>query len=453
MLDIPYERSATREKKDKIRTLSAVMTFSLFAFLNAFSLHAADAGGEEKLSEVTNAKLAQRCLTALREWRIGDAEGYVEEAKRRDADSELANALSANVAFMEGDYEVSRRHADALEDASASIKDVARILRQLKSLHSSFQRTESDNFEIRWAERPDRIVAEYAPEVLEKALETLCDTLEWKAPERRIVVEIYPDIGSFSTATTLQMDEIETSGAVAICKFNRLMIASPRLYLQGYRWADTLAHELTHYVIIKKTANGIPVWLHEGAAKYCEELWRLPEKDMRLDPLHATLLAEAREDNHYIGFDEMHISLVKLDTQEEVALAYAEVVSFVRFLRELKKKNPLPELLDRVASGAQPREALSAMTGLPWKQLFAKWKNWLANEKLDRIPGLRVLPRKLTKGGDNTEQTGDLSERLPDEAYHFARLGDMLRDEARPGAAAIEYAKATKKTPFISPHL
>jgi tetratricopeptide (TPR) repeat protein len=85
--------------------------------------------------------------------------------------------------------------------------------------------------------------------------------------------------------------------------------------------------------------------------------------------------------------------------------------------------------------------------------LFARWKKWLGEQKLDRIPGLRVLPRKLSEGQDNTGRTADLSGMLPDDAYRFVRLGDMLRDQSRPAAAAIEYRKGTHRTDYISPHL
>lgn len=317
----------------------------------------------------------------------------------------------------------------------------------------AFRERESENFRLRWSHPTDGILVEYAPAVLEKALKVLCATLNYRHTGGKITVEIYPDIASFAAASTLSEKEIETTGAVAICKFGRIMIASPRLYLQGYRWCDTLAHELAHYVIIKKTGDRVPVWLHEGIAKHCEELWRTNRKQSTLGPLHATLLAEAREQNRFITFQQMHPSLAKLDSQQEAALAFAEAVSFVQFLVQLKGSAAIADVLDKVAAGRNAEGALEEVAGMPFRKLHEKWLQSMRTGKLDRIPGLRLLPRKVAGGGDNTERTSDLSGMLPEAAYHYVRLGDMLREAGRSTAAAIEYAKATGQSGFISPHV
>ena len=47
----------------------------------------------------------------------------------------------------------------------------------------------------------------------------------------------------------LTEDEIETTGTIALSKYNKLMVVSPRATLFGYPWMDTLAHEYTHLVV------------------------------------------------------------------------------------------------------------------------------------------------------------------------------------------------------------
>lgn len=405
-------------------------------------------------AQVADRLLVEECHAALERWEAGRALRTAEQLMERYPDEPAVLALVAQAEFLSGRYAATRKHLEAMKEAGESPPEhLARITGKLKDLHESFEETGSEHFRLRWARPVDGIMAEYAMEVLEKALDSLCTTLRWSPPERPILVEIYPDTETFATATTLSMEEINTSGAVAICKFNRVMITSPRLYLQGYRWADTLAHELTHYVLIRKTGHDIPVWLHEGTAKYCETLWRSGSSSSRLTPMQATLLAEAREGDRFISFDRMHTSLVKLDSSEEVALAYAEVVSFIHFLHDLRGESSLPDLIDRVAAGEKIQDVLRDMGGMEFDALYARWKKWLGEQKLDRIPGLRVLPRKLSEGQDNTGRTADLSGMLPDEAYRFVRLGDMLRDQSRPAAAAIEYRKGAGRTDYISPHL
>ena len=45
---------------------------------------------------------------------------------------------------------------------------------------------------------------------------------------------------------------------------------------QGYDWLDTVSHEFVHLVVSKKSRNTVPIWMHEGLAKYLESRWRGP---------------------------------------------------------------------------------------------------------------------------------------------------------------------------------
>jgi tetratricopeptide (TPR) repeat protein len=423
---------------------------AVFAF--GFLLRVAVPAGD--LTVVEGPELVEVCAQALHAWDMNRAVRCSEELLSRSPHSSHAHAMAVQVAFMRGDYAAARRHlANVDEETRRKLQPIVGILDRLQSFHESLKDRETKHFRIRWAEAPDGVVAEYAPEVLEAALDSLRRKLRWEGPAGKINVEIYPDIETFSTASTLTPREITTSGAVAICKFNRLMLVSPRLYGQGYSWSDTLAHELTHYVVIRKTANRIPVWLHEGVAKYCEELWRNEGSEKPLEPLHQTLLAEAVETNHFIGFERMHLSLVKLDSQEDVMLAYAEVLSFVHFLSGLRGAEAVPRLLEEVAGGKGPEEALSAVAGMPFEELHEKWRGWLTTRDLKRIPGLRVLSRELKQGGGRAEDQERISSDAGEKVQRWVRLGDMLRDEARPAAAAIEYGKAAKASERILPPL
>jgi len=426
-------------------------TAVLVSMVGAMLLAAAQAAEDPGRAR---AELVEEAVEALRSWRTEDARRGADQLLRADPAGPLGHQLGARVAFMEGDYTACRRHLAALEERGAARpEEIAAIVAQLQPVHESFRERTSEHFRLRWSHPADEVLAEYAFGVLENALAALRATLRYRGPDSKIIVEIYPDIESFAAASTLSEEDIRTSGAVAICKFNRLMLASPRLYLQGYRWCDTLAHELTHYVIVKKTGNRVGVWLHEGIAKWCEELWRRDGQEVALSPLHSTFLAEARESGSLIGFDRMHPSLAKLGSREATELAFAEVVSFVQFLRERAGREAIPELLERVASGQEPQEALEGLTGSPFELTVQQWKEWLGSRELERIPGLRVLPRKLREGGDNSEGLGDLSGELPEEAFRFVRLGEMLDEEARPAAAAIEYRKAVRTAGFVSPQV
>ena len=405
-------------------------------------------------SVAPEAALLKPGTEALQAWRTEEARRCAEEILQKDPQSAEGLNLLAHVAFMEGDYAGCREKLAALKRAGAQPpEELASIMEKLRPVHDAFQERETANFRFRWSNATDGILAEYAPPALESALAGVGRALDYRHSGPKIVVEIYPDIQSLSVASTLSVKDIETSGAVAICQFNRLMLASPRVFLQGYRWCDTLTHELTHYIIIKKTANRFPVWLHEGIAKRCEKLWIQGEQGPALGPLQSTLLAEALENDHFITFERMSPSLAKLDTQEEVALAFAEVESFVQFLEQLKGPAVIPELLNLVSAGSESEAALEKLTATPFAKLQKDWLQSLRSRQLVRIPGLRLLPLKVNQGRDNTERVSDLSGLLPEGAFRFVRLGDMLRDEGAQAAAALEYGRAVEQAGYVSPHL
>ena len=87
-------------------------------------------------------------------------------------------------------------------------------------------------------------------------------------------LEIYPDAESLAEVSTLSVEAIRTTGTIALCKWGRLMIASPGALMHGYPWLDTIAHEYVHLLLTKATLDQSPVWLQEGLAKFLETRWR-----------------------------------------------------------------------------------------------------------------------------------------------------------------------------------
>ena len=152
-------------------------------------------------------------------------------------------------------------------------------------MHKSFKRYESAHFILFADDRRDGILAHPALDALEKATERPAPS--WALSERKSAVEIAPDATSFNAISTLSLRDIEETGAVGICKFNKLMIISPRALSFGYRWLDSLSHEYQHYAIVGLSNNQAPIWLHEGMARFYETRWRkaAPAKDAAEDYL------------------------------------------------------------------------------------------------------------------------------------------------------------------------
>src|SRR5437899_10205233 len=109
------------------------------------------------------------------------------------------------------------------------------------------------------------------------------------------------------------------------------MIVSPRALVSGYPWLDTLTHEYTHFIVSRVSHNTVPIWLHEGLAKFEERRWR-EKAGGALTPTMEHLLATGLARKHLITFEQMHPSMAKLPSQEDTALAFAEVYTVIEYL-------------------------------------------------------------------------------------------------------------------------
>ena len=95
-----------------------------------------------------------------------------------------------------------------------------------------------------------------------------------------------------AAVTSLSQAEVARTGTIALCKWARLMVTTPRALAYGYPWLDTINHELVHYAVSTLTGDRAPVWLQEGLAKFLERRWREPPGG-RIPPPMEHLLAKA----------------------------------------------------------------------------------------------------------------------------------------------------------------
>ena len=275
-------------------------------------------------------------------------------------------------------------------------------------------------------------------------------------PSGPVRVEIYEDIVDLSRVSTLTIKEIETSGTIALCKWNRLMIVSPRALVRGYPWIDTLTHEYTHYIVSRVSRNTVPIWLHEGLAKFQERRWRAPSGG-GLTPQMESLLAAALAKGRLITFAQMSPSMAKLPSQEDTALAFAEVYTAVEFLHSKLGWPGLRRVLRELASGRSDDAAVAAAYGGSFAQFERSWKGWLRGRKLRSKGSLyasrlrfhkgRPQAAKAAAGGDRHKdapaaEDDDSGEIHDPKARGFIRLAGLLRARGRYPAAAVEYEKA-----------
>jgi tetratricopeptide (TPR) repeat protein len=391
----------------------------------------------------------RRYRDAALRWDVPVMRAVLKELRRSHRTEDLA-PLEAQTAYLAGDEAGALRILTRHEPAGEQMRELRDRLKATEPVYTGFREKREGPFLLRAGPGLDEILIPYALPVLRKALAAGRDDLGVQ-PTEPILVEFWPDVESFATASTLPIEDIHRTGAVAICKFNRIMLTTPRVYLQGYHWADTLAHELTHYLIIKKTGHEVPVWLHEGLAKFEETRWRGLRRPRGLTPVLASLLSEAAREDRLIPFAKMHPSLAKLDSQRDAALAYAECVTFVDYLARVSEtERPLAALLDAVAEGRTTEEAIAVAAGRSFEALQREWLAELKADPPAAGPPLVFQPLRTVKG-PNTVRPAELDPDLAAEARRFARLGDLLLEAGRHPAAIVEYRKAWDRAGAFSP--
>lgn len=403
----------------------------------------------------------RRVAEALADWQLDEASAIVESLERDGVETPQALAAIGDVRFYQGDYEAAVRYLSKAAAAGAPAQLHALAQSTLKETQN-YVASASEHFVVRTPPGKDEVLHPIALWALEKAYASLVETFDYR-PAHKIVVDVVHDAKSLADVSTLTEKEITTSGTIALCKYNRLMITSPKALARGYGWLDTLAHELVHLLVGEKSHNSVPVWLHEGLAKYNESRWR-GAPGLALEPSSELLLANAVKKNTLITFDQMHPSMAKLPSQKDTALAFAEVFSVMEFVEKDRKdaegRRAINGLLEGLRDGLSMDAALKRSMGTDLAGLQRDWSRYLARRPFKIVPGAE--PRKLTfvknarKGTQRVEEEED--EAAVDEAQsrvgrQYVRLGNMLREKRRLRAASIEYEKAVERVGTRTPAL
>ena len=290
----------------------------------------------------------------LEAWDLPRSRRELEAIAKSSPDDPKVLTMQARLAFYSHDYAGAQAlFARAYEagDQRPEVEGSKEFMRLTHEATETLTAHESNHFIVYLDEALDGILADYALDTLEKAHSSLAQLLGFKPPSK-VRVEILPDKQVFHTVSTLSPRDIEVIGAIGLCKFNKIMIITPRALARGFRWLDSLAHEYVHFVIVHLSHNNAPIWFHEGLAKYAEALWNTGASNY-LGASNQSLLAKARVRDSFISYQRMEPSLVDLDTAEEAQLAYAQSASVIDYI--LKRHGP-PGLRSVLATMAKQQE-------------------------------------------------------------------------------------------------
>ncbi|MGM0577836.1 MAG: tetratricopeptide repeat protein [Myxococcota bacterium] len=392
---------------------------------------------------------------ALRAWDMPAAEQAVDRALSARPSDRAALTLSGRLHLMQGRYATAVEHLEQAVHlgAGGTAEHFRRLAHNVLEETRGYQEhlTADGHFLIRYPDGVEEVMVPYVEEVLEGAWERLVPVFEHEPPTP-VRVEIYPEVDVLGAVSSLTVDEIKTSGTIALCKYNRLMFTSPRDLVYGYGWADTLAHEFIHLLITQKSANRVPIWLHEGLAKYFEAYWegRQPALERRSEDL----LARALEDDALIPFEEMSPSMAKLPSQEATATAFAEVFTVIGFLVSRGGDAVAERLVSLMGDGVSDQDAVAKVAGLSWRRFEPTWRRHLERKRLRTMDDAFDM-RLLFKGHDT--EADELQALKGEAARKHVWLGDRMRLRERWKAASREYRKAVgavgDETPIVQAKL
>jgi tetratricopeptide (TPR) repeat protein len=388
---------------------------------------------------------------SLDEWRFREGrERLAALAAKTPGTSEVAY-LEGYARFLEGDYVAavsSLKAAAAAPGPDPGVKELLALASAAGDAVKDHREHRSSHFLVR-APAEDAVLVPYALEALESAYDALALDLGFAA-EMPIRIEFYRSPSDLAEVSSLSVAEVARTGTIALCKWARLMVTTPRALSYGYPWLDSINHELVHYAISTLSRDKAPVWLQEGLAKFLETRWRAPA-GARLVPSMEHLLAKALRGGKLISFDAMHPSMAKLPSAEDASLAFAEVATAIGYLHATGGMASLRAAITAVGDGADARRAVAAAAGGGWPEFERGWKAYMTGLKLKMYPGFDIPTTHIRK------PSAIASRRKPseDEALagtaikavgpmRFLRLGNMMLKRNRPRAAVLEYEKGAQ---------
>jgi tetratricopeptide (TPR) repeat protein len=390
---------------------------------------------------------AAEAIDALR---LEEAAPILEDLSARYPDDPDVRFERGTLRLLRGEYDAARADLEATLVRAVALRSpdnrsmLAQVAHDTADVTHGFLELRSDDgrYVVRYAPGPDRFLARDAMDVMRAVDQGLAEELGYRHPGP-LRLEILPTASALSRVSALTEEEIERTGTIALCKWDRLMISSPRALVHGYPWADTIGHEMVHLVLARMTEDRAPVWMQEGYARFLERRWRGGPPHVHMDPGSQTLLVEHAAAGTLISFDRLHPSIAMLPTAEDAALAFAQVSTFVDSFYRARGSAGLIDVASRVRRGQDARDAFAEAAGSTFAELEGRWQDVIGSLPVPTTP--TPVPHVEFRHGD--AEPDDSTEISEEQARRFVRLGDLLWTQEHPLAASVEYGRAHEISP------
>lgn len=366
------------------------------------------------------------------------------DGARRELDG--ADTTDPDVAIERGRLAIYDEDCDAAllalsspqvlqDETGAMLADIARGCARVTA-STVVERDDARSLVVRFQDEADRALMPLLSDTVVKARDMLARELhvDWPKPTRITVVR---DLLSLSAMTGLPYESARTTGTVAVAKWGRVTLLSPRASRHGFAWRDTLTHELTHLAVTRATADRAPLWLQEGVAKRQETRWRDPGPfDDR--PAPDAVVLRGIELKLDLPLDKLGPSIAMLPSADAAMVAFAEVTSFVRYYATAAGEDALPKLFAELKAKRSVDDALTAASGASLSAWDKKWRVYLADRPRESLSALFGL-------GEDPKTLLELRER--------SRLGELLLGRAHPAAALSELRRVeASRVALEDPH-
>lgn len=391
-----------------------------------------------------------RAAEAIDALRLEDAARVLEDLSARYPDDPDVRFERGSLRLLRGEYEGARTDLEATLVRAVALRSpetrsmLAQVAHDTADVTHGFLELQSDDgrYVVRYAPGPDRFLARDALDVMRAVDDGLAAELGYRHPGP-LRLEILPTASALSRVSALTIEDIERTGTIALCKWDRLMISSPRALVHGYPWADTIGHETVHLILARMTEDRAPVWMQEGYARFLERRWRGGTPHVRLDGGSQTLLVQRLAAGTLIPFEQLHPSIAMLPSAEDAALAFAQVSTFVDAFHAVHGSVGLIDVASRVRRGQDARQAFAEAAGSTFEELEGRWQDVVGELTVPTTP--TEVPRIELRHGD--AEPDDSTEISEAGARRFVRLGDLLWGQEHPLAASVEYGRAHAISP------
>jgi hypothetical protein len=306
-----------------------------------------------------------------------DLEGAQDLLQQFRPESIEATRLRARLALYRADCDEARAILGPDSNLTGSARELSTVAEACARSMSAAS-VVTDRARSLWLRLQDDADAVWAPLVMDTAAQARAFVAGklGVSPDTPLRIELVMDHASLSALTGLPIEAAETTGTVAVARFGRVTLLSPRSFKQGYPWQDTLAHEITHLLVTAATSDNAPLWLQEALAKHLENAWRAPRPHDGVPDQHE-IARTAWLQGKSVGFERLGASIALLPNPEAAGIAYAEVYDFLDVVIRECGWNAIRLLLREIRDlgGERTDSALQSVTGYSIQEWTRRWRH------------------------------------------------------------------------------